>query len=265
MLELTELAGFASIQGRPRFGRLKFGIPLGGAFDQTSMTQANRIVGNDLDAPILELALSGATFTAHTDVLLGFAGAPVPMFIGTRSPRPNEPVWLRAGESLAFKPPSLGVLTVIAIRGGFADPPLVTTPVRAGALLEPGGQTSGEPVALRAPALSMTNIPIEMMLGPHSGSFSVANLFQQRFAVTPNINRQGLRLQGFPLPGGCEIVSEPCCPGTVQVTPNGQLIVLGPDGPTVGGYPKVGILTREGLDRLAQLRPGERAAFKLAR
>ena len=58
------------------------------------------------------------------------------------------------------------------------------------------------------------------------------------------------------------MISEPVCPGTVQVTNDGQCIVLGVDGQTIGGYPKVAHVVRADLDLLAQLRPGAAVTFR---
>ena len=72
----------------------------------------------------------------------------------------------------------------------------------------------------------------------------------------------GLRLTGEPLPPpGRELVSEPVCPGTVQVTRDGQCIILGVDGQTIGGYPKIAQVASYQLDVLGQLRPGNRITF----
>ena len=80
--------------------------------------------------------------------------------------------------------------------------------------------------------------------------------------MTPASDRMGLRLQGPPLvrrPG--ELVSEAVAPGAVQVTNDGQCVILGVDGQTIGGYPKVAHVIRADLDRLGQLRPGEAVRF----
>jgi allophanate hydrolase subunit 2 len=72
----------------------------------------------------------------------------------------------------------------------------------------------------------------------------------------------GLRLKGTPLarkPG--ELLSEAVAPGAVQVTNDGLPVVLGVDGQTIGGYPKVAHVIRADLDRLGQLRPGDRVQF----
>jgi antagonist of KipI len=73
----------------------------------------------------------------------------------------------------------------------------------------------------------------------------------------------GLRLHGEPLTmPSRELVSEPVCPGTVQVTRDGQCIILGVDGQTIGGYPKIAQVISADLDKLGQLRPDERVRFE---
>jgi 5-oxoprolinase (ATP-hydrolysing) subunit C len=68
----------------------------------------------------------------------------------------------------------------------------------------------------------------------------------------------GLRLEGPPLPSGSEILSHPVVPGSIQVPGDGHPLVLLVDGPTIGGYPVAGVVSRAELPRLGQLRPGER-------
>jgi allophanate hydrolase subunit 2 len=58
------------------------------------------------------------------------------------------------------------------------------------------------------------------------------------------------------------MVSEPVCPGSVQVTRDGQCIVLGVDGQTIGGYPKMAQVISADLDKLGRLRPGETIRFR---
>jgi antagonist of KipI len=73
----------------------------------------------------------------------------------------------------------------------------------------------------------------------------------------------GLRLLGAPLERPArEMLSEPVCPGTVQVTNDGQCIILGVDGQTIGGYPKIAQVISADLDQLGQLRPGDAIQFQ---
>jgi antagonist of KipI len=72
----------------------------------------------------------------------------------------------------------------------------------------------------------------------------------------------GVRLLGEPIPKRPgELASEPVAPGAVQVTNDGLPVVLGVDGQTIGGYPKVAHVIRADLDALGQLRPGDVVRF----
>src|SRR5262249_39100288 len=87
--------------------------------------------------------------------------------------------------------------------------------------------------------------------------------FDSPYEVTAASNRMGLRLRGDTLerrPG--ELTSEAVAPGAVQVTNDGQPVVLGVDGQTIGGDPKIAHVIRADLDLLAQLRPGTKVRFR---
>jgi antagonist of KipI len=99
--------------------------------------------------------------------------------------------------------------------------------------------------------------------GPQHDWFPAGELHSREFQVSPASNRMGLRLTGPPLKvPPREMVSEPVCPGSVQVTRDGQAIVLGVDGQTIGGYPKIAQVVRADLDRLGQMRQGDHVRFE---
>ena len=64
------------------------------------------------------------------------------------------------------------------------------------------------------------------------------------------------------MPPGREMTSEPVRVGSIQVPESGELIVTMRDGPTVGGYPKIGMVDAGDVSRLAQCRPGQRIRFR---
>jgi allophanate hydrolase subunit 2 len=105
-------------------------------------------------------------------------------------------------------------------------------------------------------------VTLRVFDGPQRDWFTDDRFFTQVYEVTPASNRMGLRLAGEPLfrkPG--ELISEAVAPGAVQVTNDGRPVVLGIDGQTIGGYPKIAHVIRSDLDSLAQLRPGDRVRF----
>ena len=81
--------------------------------------------------------------------------------------------------------------------------------------------------------------------------------------VTNRIDRVGLRLRPErPITTSGEGLSRPTVVGCVQATPDGELLIHGPDGPTIGGYDTVGVVCRADVPILAQLRPGEDVVFQ---
>jgi antagonist of KipI len=170
---------------------------------------------------------------------------------------------LRAGEILRIGGTAARIRAYLCIRGGIDAPVILGSrsglqPLRAGERLscKPGILRTrwiepvvgaGDPILLRT------------LEGAQADWFRSQDWSRQIFTVTPASNRMGLRLQGEPLKlPARELVSEPVCPGTVQVTRDGQCIILGMDGQTIGGYPKLAHVIQADLDQLGQLRPGDR-------
>jgi len=85
------------------------------------------------------------------------------------------------------------------------------------------------------------------------------------YRVSAQSNRQGVRLQGAALTiaDSRERLSEPVAPGTVQLPPDGQPIVLLAEAQTTGGYPRIAHVVSADLPRLAQLRPGDDLRFEM--
>ncbi|GAA1326362.1 carboxyltransferase domain-containing protein [Brachybacterium rhamnosum] len=122
---------------------------------------------------------------------------------------------------------------------------------------------SDDPAADPAPA-PRPPLEVPVVLGPRDvllGEAAVRALRTTTWTVRSDSDRVGVRLDGPPLPvpeGAATLPSEAMLPGAVQVPPSGLPVVFGPDHPTTGGYPVIGVVTRAGLDQLAQAAPGTR-------
>jgi allophanate hydrolase subunit 2 len=89
--------------------------------------------------------------------------------------------------------------------------------------------------------------------------------FKQAWKVTTQSDRVGYRLAGKALaPRTDQRLSEPVRVGVIQVPESGQPIITMRDGPTVGGYPKLGVVDAADLSWLAQCRPGQQVRFRQA-
>jgi allophanate hydrolase subunit 2 len=83
------------------------------------------------------------------------------------------------------------------------------------------------------------------------------------FTVSPSSNRMGVRLEGHALipTGGADIISEGLVTGAIQVTGEGQPIIMGGARATIGGYPKIATVIAADLDLIGQLAPGGQVRF----
>ena len=112
--------------------------------------------------------------------------------------------------------------------------------------------------------------PLRVLPGPRDDWFvdgALDLLLRASWTVTPQSDRIGVRLDGpalARLAGLGELPSEPVVTGALQVPPDGRPVLLGPDRPTTGGYPVIGVVVDADLDRAAQLRPGDTVRFRLA-
>jgi 5-oxoprolinase (ATP-hydrolysing) subunit C len=265
--------------GRPRSRGL--GIPVGGPADALSLALGNALVGNAPDTPALEFTLTGPKLVAETDVGMCVFGAPF------RLERDGEPLeaghtfTLHAGQSLQIGGTPIGCRAYLCVVGGF-DVPLVLEsatsfePLRAGDLLPcersrlPGRSLAiAEEAGPDAPSaggalpwIRASGSGLRVLPGPQADWFGDA-VYRNTYRVTPASNRMGVRLDGPPLDvPNRELVSEAVAPGAVQITNDGKPIVLGVDGQTTGGYPKIAHIISVDLDALGQLRPGNEVHFE---
>jgi biotin-dependent carboxylase-like uncharacterized protein len=277
-LEILSPGGGATIQDLGRRGWKRFGVPAGGAMDAESAKQANRLVGNEESAAVLEFLFTGARLKALQPAEIALTGAAV-----KSGHLPWRSFTVEAGEEIIFEEMRCGVWTYLAVRGGLAAPKWfgsASVYPRAGwgAGLQAGERLSRKDVP-PARAIARRFVP-EMILphfeqtptigvfkGPEWELFSAeaqALLLEQPWSVSRQSDRTGYRLEGTPLPSHTtQILSAPLSVGTVQVPPGGQPIVILRDGPTVGGYPRLAILNAGEVSRFTQCAPGTQTRFKL--
>lgn len=252
-------------RGRPGYRGL--GVPLSGAADAIALALGNALVGNAPVAAALEVSLAGPTLVATAELACVVYGAPFELTSSRQPVRAGTTFTLQPGEQLRIGGTRQGMRAYLCVRGGFQVAPVLNSRT---ALHPIGGGT--ELPCLPGRILSRFIRPewswnresrlLRVLAGAQADWFCEAEFVARAFTVTPASNRMGLRLHGEPLTlPSRELVSEPVCPGTVQVTRDGQCIILGVDGQTIGGYPKIAQVIRADLDKLGQLRPDERIRF----
>jgi biotin-dependent carboxylase-like uncharacterized protein len=255
--------------GRP--GREHWGVASSGAFDRGAHDRAQRLVGNDAGAAGLEVLLGPFAAVARGDLVVAVTGAVCPVTVAGRAEAGELALYVRAGERLELGPCEAGVRGYVGVRGGVDVPAVLGSrssdvgggigpaPLTAGDLLPVGTGLRGEPHYGFATRALEGPLVIELAPGPHDDALdgdAWRALEATRWIVGERSDRMGVRLEGGGVRGAGELASFPVVPGSVQLTPSGELVVLGPDAGVTGGYPVLGVVSRAGLDVLAQARPG---------
>ena len=260
--------------GRP--GRAATGVGRSGAADRASYRLANRLLGNPAGAAVLEVTFGGLSLEARADLTVVTTGARCP-----GSAVHDAPGMLRAGGVLRLGVPPSGLRTYVGVRGGFAVPEVLgsrSTDVLAG--LGPPVVSAGDVLPVGAPELPLPGVDLAPVADPEGGQVTVrvlpgprrdwfadtawATLTGQAYAVTTESNRVGLRLDGPVLErtGSDELPSEGMVRGALQVPPSGRPVLFLADHPVTGGYPVIGYVVDDDVDRCAQLRPGQALRFR---
>jgi biotin-dependent carboxylase-like uncharacterized protein len=277
-------AGSTQITDLGRTRGPRYGVPVNGALDQRSARIANILTGNDERAPLLEIMALDVEFVADTDLLIALAGAEASLRVGGID-RPNEqPVSVRAGESIEVRRITGGLRAYLAV-GGSLDVPRLLGSCAPDSVLGFGGRlVAGQriPINRATPPivnehfgaeLYRLNVPtrpdamtVDATDGPDIADFAdtAARLYDEPYVVSPTSNHIGLRMTGV-LPERQvqgEVLSRGVPVGAVEVPPGTELLVLHRGRGVTAGYPVLAVVTTTSLDVLAQARPGQTLRFR---
>lgn len=264
-----------------RFGQAKQGVSASGAMDHNALKTANRLVGNESGAACLESVYGGLKVRAHGHAEVAVTGASSSITLTAPQGRSwlvaaYEPIALNDGDQLAIGTPAEGIRTYMAVRGGFAIPPVLgscatDTLAHVGpAPLAAGDRLLVKPVAQgaivgdaqeRLYALPKADavVTLDIVLGPRTDWFTpqaLETLCNQFWHVTPQSNRVGIRLSGDVPLERCnhnELPSEGTALGAIQVPSSGQPVLFLADHPLTGGYPVIACVASYHIDLAGQI------------
>lgn len=274
-----------TVQDLGRRGYERFGIGAAGAMDPYALRMANLLAGNEENLAGLEITLQGPVLEVLSDCVIAVTGANL-------QPRVNGkdiPMWasvpVKKGEIIEFGPLKSGCRTYLAVNGGI-DVPLVMgsrstylrgniggyngRALKKGDVLEKGEEFLPLKRKRRlAPELIPTysgQISVRVIEGPQANMFpekSREKFYTGIFSITPQSDRMGCRLQGpsLEIEEGYEHITDPVPPGSIQVPPDGNPIILLADRQTTGGYAKIATVISVDLPKIAQGKPGDQIQF----
>jgi urea carboxylase len=296
-LEVIEGGTQTTIQDYPgRLGYWHVGVPPSGPMDSFASRIANRLAGNHSNAPALEMTGIGAKLRFDCDTLVAIAGADMD---ATLDGKPVE-LWssfnIASGETLEFSSAkNAGARCYLAVHGGFDAPSFLGSAstfmlgrfgghagraLRAGDVLHFSPSARNEEAKILSPALIPKyshNWEIAVLYGPHGApefftDADIAMIFDTEWQVHYQSDRTGVRLIG-PKPewarkdGGqaglhpSNIHDNAYAIGSIDFTGD-MPILLGPDGPSLGGFVCPAVIISSELWKLGQLKAGDTVRFR---
>lgn len=276
-----------TIQDLGRRGFQHLGINPGGVMDIEAAQMAHLLVGNDIHDPILEMHFPAPVMVIEQSCVLALSGADFSPMINDNIIPMLQPIWVAAGSKLSFRQRKRGQWCYLSIQGSFAIEPWLNsyaTHLKVGAggwqgrRLSKGDQISFlrtldnatdnadkdfKPYPWRAVPIP-DPAPVDVIWfteGPEWTRLtqeSAEQICSDPFILQPASDRMGYSFQGptLKLAVADQMVSSAVDFGTMQLLPDGQLMVLMADHQTTGGYPRVGQVISTHLPKLAQLIPG---------
>ncbi|HSH94497.1 MAG TPA: 5-oxoprolinase/urea amidolyase family protein, partial [Roseimicrobium sp.] len=295
-IEVVEPGAVSTIQDYPgRLGYWDVGVPPSGPMDDLSFRLANRFVGNDESAAAMEFTLLGPTLKFHGSATLALTGARVQALLNGQAVPMDRAFEVPAGGVLKVgRCGEAGCRTYLAFAGGLRVPLYLGSKstftlgkfggptgraLQSGDMLHlekrPHAASSAPQLASVSPAWS-GHWNVRVLYGPHGAPDYFANedidvFFATRWKIHYNSNPTGIRLIG-PKPkwarhdGGeaglhpSNIHDNAYAVGTVDFTGD-MPIILGPDGPSLGGFVCPATIIRADRWMMGQLRPGDTVQF----
>jgi biotin-dependent carboxylase-like uncharacterized protein len=280
MIEVLKTGFYDSIQDLGRFGYQQYGIPYSGVMDISAALLANTLIGNDSDDALMEITMTGPTlrFCCNTSICL--TGADI-------SPNLNEtPIHLNAliavsqNDILSFGRLRYGMRSYLAVLGGFKSETVygsksmykgITEQFRIAkndmlAIADSNKVSNKKHAKIKAMSSYIESNIIKVYKGPEFDNLSnmtIDYLFSKSFKISKDSNRMAYLLDEKIENNLNAVLTSLVMPGTIQLTPDGQLIILMRDCQTTGGYPRILQLAEKSIDIIAQKQLGEFIQFKL--
>lgn len=276
-----------TMQDMGRYGHQHMAINPGGAMDAVAMSVANALVGNEETEAVLEMHFPAAEIVFEEPALIAISGAAFSPTINGEPAPMLQPLWISKSATLRFTKQVTGTRVYIAVQGGYQiDEWLGSKSTHL--KVKKGGfegrqlkkndrlflqKQPKDPLVeknaavIKLPWTANTadlycKAPFHFIEGAEYTNLDHASkekLQTGSFVIASQSDRMGYRLQGngLKLERHGEMISTAVTKGTIQLLPNGQLIILMADHQTTGGYPRVGHIISAAIPSLAQFGAGK--------
>ncbi|GGG46212.1 urea carboxylase [Croceivirga lutea] len=278
MLKILKPGFYTTLQDKGRFGYRNMGVPVSGCMDAVAPEKCNLLLENSASAAVLEITMTGPTAEFEEPTFISLGGAKVEAFLNEESLELYKIYQVNKGDKISFGKLKLGFRNYLAVKGGFTTTKTLESVsqhhlITAEASIKANDEVPYNGNSDFSPKVSelriedyLNEVTLEVFKGPEFSLLSKKQkeqLLDSDFTVAKENNRMAYQLEETIEEHTHSILTSATLPGTIQLTPNGKLIVLMRDGQTTGGYPRILQLSEKAISVLAQKRAGNKVKLKL--
>lgn len=280
MIEVIQPGVHSTIQDVGRLKHREQGVPTGGAMDQHAFVLANHILQHATMKPVIEFTLKGPTLYFHGETYITLTGGKFQMELNGKVISHAKAVFVPAKSTLKIGQSITGNYGYLCILGGFNTKQVLDSGSYHPSILPSSKLKKGMQFFYIRPTIKKANhysrinpihdkfcrTKLAVYPGPEFHLLSKAEqdtILGHSFFVSPKSNRMAIQLSNTPVVKAPEIITAPVQPGTVQLTPAGQFIVLMRDAQTTGGYARILQLTDHAINSLSQCKVGEQEEISM--
>lgn len=280
MLKVLHPGFYCTIQDSGRFGYRSLGVPVSGVMDTYSRRYANTLLRNHENDAVLEMTMQGGKFQFLEPTQIVISGADMQPRLNAIPINNNTVIDIKRNDSLEFGKLKSGVRAYLAIKGGFKTETILGSRSQYKSITKDFRLHKNDVIAydfnnsiikvshssVKYDDSILKSEKLEVYEGPEFKFLSQKQkqeLTEIKFTITNKNSRMAYQLEPLLANEMPSILTSPVLPGTVQLTPLGQLIVLMRDCQTTGGYPRIFQLTEQSLNILSQKSTKQSIRFRL--
>lgn len=277
-VEIITAGVYSTIQDDGRFGYRNQGVPVSGFMDSISANLANSMLNNPSGSAVIESTILGPSLRFGQNTYIVICGAKCDAKLNQQSVTCNTVTKVEAGDVLSMGRIYNGRWTYLAVADGFKTEKVLGSRSYYKGVTKNDRLQRGFTIKLsdcsrvinnRAhiqPMKSEKANLIDVYEGPDFVMLDEVGrkaLFAGSFKISDLCNRMAYKLQTYTKMMAPEIITSAVQPGTIQMTPAGELIVLMKDCQTTGGYSRILQLNESSINRLAQMTESQEIFFRL--
>jgi len=280
MVKVLKPGFYSTIQDKGRFGFQDYGVPYTGVMDVYAAAVANMLLGNNENAAVLEMTMTGPTLQFDCETTICLSGADMSPMLNDMPIENNKPIHIAKNDVLSFGKLKSGFRAYLSVAGGFKTEKIMQSRSMFKGITEHHVISKGDELPINEHVEVLLNKNASIKLNNKYLSSNMIEvckgaefdelpkeqqdaLLSQEFHISKDNNRMAYQLEQS-LENDLEpIITSLVLPGTVQLTPSGKLIILMRDCQTTGGYPRILQLKENAMNIMAQKFTGNKICFKL--